>query len=101
MNWKDRYLQKAEELQNGAWSEEDRAELRSALHASVLQKAIGRILLDSADGQNRLLSINLGTQEEVVRATKIQGEVLGMIKFQEYLLDLAETEEDKENGRRL
>ncbi len=100
MSWKDKYLERAEALQHEEWSREDRRDLRVLLFGSALHRAIGKVLLNNSNAQDHLMSANLGTQEGIIRATKIQGEVAGSFKFLEYLLDLAETEEDKENGKR-
>ena len=94
--WEDSYLQKAEELQKKGWTKKDTADLRALLLITTMHKAIGKVLLENVDMGSRLLYMGLGTQEDVIKASTLQGRVLGMMTFPDRLLGLAKTEEDED-----
>ena len=93
----DLYLQKAEELQRVSWTKAEASDLSSMLFSSTLQKAIGRVLLESDAAGSMLVRMGLGTQEEVIKATKLQGTVAGHLMFFSRLLELAREDEKDES----
>ena len=95
ITWEEKYLQKAEELQKGVWTSEDRATLRTMLFNKTLHRAVGLILLENADLGSQLLNLNLGTQENIVVGAKIQGQVAGAVRFTDRLLELAKAHGDE------
>ena len=95
--WEDSYLQKAESLQEEVWTKKDTEDLRALLFNTTMHKAIGKVLLENVDMGSRLLYMGLGTQEDVIKASTLQGRVLGMMTFPDRLLGLAKTEEDEED----
>lgn len=90
------YLQKAEKLQETSWTKANAAELRGMLFNKALQKAIGKVLLESDAAGGMLVRMGLGTQEDVIKATKLQGTVAGHLMFFSRLLELAR--EDGKDG---
>lgn len=93
----DLYLQKAEELQRVNWTKANAADLRGMLFNKTLQKAIGRVLLESDAAGSMLVRMGLGTQEDVIKATKLQGTVAGHLMFFSRLLELAREDEKDES----
>ena len=93
----DSYLQKAEELQRVNWTKANASDLRGMLFNKVLQKALGKVLLESDAAGSMLVRMGLGTQEEVIKATKLQGTVAGHLMFFSRLLELAR--EDEKDGQ--
>lgn len=84
-------------LSNETLTSEERKALLSALSGTtILKKAMGICLNEIAGHQNRFFSINFADEGSRVEAAKVQAECNGFARAYQALVDLANSEEMKE-----
>jgi hypothetical protein len=77
-------------------TEAERETLRHMLSHTLLRKALAHAMQIMQAGEANWLGIDMSTPEGVSRAVQLQGEVKGMLRVIQILVDL--TKEEEEDG---
>ena len=80
------------ELPPEPFTEEEKDELRHILSHAIVRRALANVMQVMQAGESNWLGIDMSTPEGVSRAVQLQGEVKGMLRAMQTLVDLTKEE---------
>jgi hypothetical protein len=78
---------------SSALTEQEREELRAVLSGSLFRRAAARIVQEAEGKRKVLLTMNFSIPDAVNKAVRLQGEIAGILRVLDGLIDLTEEKE--------